>query len=95
MGIEPIGLLTMIVGVICLQLGYRATFVTFVVAALFTSAAAFLIGSANIQPAHLLLAFAAIAILQRSRESAGAKLPRPAWQSRRHGLRSSNIAIRW
>jgi hypothetical protein len=83
MGIEPIGLLTMIVGVICLQLGYRATFVTFVVAALFTSAAAFLIGSANIQPAHLLLAFAAIAILQRSRESAGAinaiRMPKPGF----------------
>jgi hypothetical protein len=72
MSIEPIGLLTIIVGFLCLQLGYRATFATFVVAALFGSAAALLIGSANIQPAHLLLGFVAATVLRRRRETAGA-----------------------
>ena len=83
MSIEPIGLLTMIVGLICLQLGFRATIATFVVAALFGSAAAVLIGSANIQPGHLLLAFVALAVLQRRRETAGAinavSMPQPGF----------------
>jgi hypothetical protein len=83
MSIEPIGLLTIVIGIICLQLGYRATFAAFIVAALFGSAAALLIGSANIQPAHLLLAFAAIAVLKRPRERAGAidaiHMPRPGF----------------
>ena len=72
MSIEPIGLLTIIVGFLCLQLGSRATFATLVVAALFGSAAALLIGSANIQPAHLLLAFVAATVLRHPREAAGA-----------------------
>jgi hypothetical protein len=83
MSIEPIGLLTIIVGFLCLQLGYRATFAVFVVAALFGSAAALLIGSANIQPAHLLLAFVAATVLQRRREAAGAisavRSPKPGY----------------
>ena len=57
MSIEPIGLLTFIIGLICLQLGYRATAATLVVATLLGSAAAILIGLANIPPAHILLAF--------------------------------------
>jgi hypothetical protein len=72
MSIEPIGVLTIIVGFLCLQLGYRATFATFVVATLFGSAAAVLIGSANIQPAHLLLAFVATTVLSRRQETARA-----------------------
>jgi hypothetical protein len=83
MSIEPIGLLTIIVGFLCLQLGSRATFATFVVAALFGSAAALLIGSANIQPAHLLLAFVAATVLRHPREAAGAisavRLPKPGF----------------
>src|SRR5712672_3588051 len=63
MSIEPIGLLTIIVGLLCLQLGYLATATTFVVATLFGAAAAVLIGSANIQPAHLFLAFVAATAL--------------------------------
>jgi hypothetical protein len=62
LGIEPIGVLTVAVGVVCLLLGYRAAFATFVFAALFGSAAAILVSSANIQPAHLLLVFAALTI---------------------------------
>jgi hypothetical protein len=69
MSVEPIGLITFIIGFVCLQLGYRVMFATFVVAALFGSAAALLIGSATIQPAHLLLAFLIMAALRRSREA--------------------------
>jgi hypothetical protein len=83
MSIEPIGLLTVIIGMFCLMLGYRATFATFVVAALFGSAAAFLIGSANIQPAHLLLGFVAAIVLRRRRELASAldavRMPKPGY----------------
>jgi hypothetical protein len=67
--IEPIGLLTITIGVLCFVLGYRATSVTFIVAALFGSAAAIIIGSANIQPAHLLLAFVAGKALTRRYET--------------------------
>ncbi len=70
MSIEPIGLLTFIIGMICLQLGYRATVATLVVATLFGSAAAILIGLANIPPAHLLLAFVAATTLTRRLETA-------------------------
>jgi hypothetical protein len=70
MSIEPIGLLTFIIGMICLQLGYRATVATLVVATLFGSAAAILIGLANIPPAHLLLAFVAATTLTRRLEMA-------------------------
>ncbi len=72
MSIEPIGLLTIAVGLLCLQLGYLATATTLVVATLFGAAAAILIGLANIQPAHLFLAFVAASTLTRRRESAGA-----------------------
>jgi hypothetical protein len=83
MSIEPIGLLTIIVGLLCLQLGYLATATTFVVATLFGAAAAVLIGSANIQPAHLFLAFVAATTLTRRREAAGAvsaiRMPKPGF----------------
>lgn len=85
MSIEPIGLLTIIIGVLCLGLGYLATATTFVVATLFGAAAAILIGAANIQPAHLFLAFLAATALARRREAAGAvravHLPEPGFGS--------------
>ena len=68
MKIEPIGLVTIAIGLICLALDYRAAAVIFVVSTLFGSAAAILIGSANIQPAHLFLAFITAVALTRSRE---------------------------
>jgi hypothetical protein len=70
MSIEPIGLITFIVGLICLQLGYQATVATLVVSTLLGSAAAILVGTANIPPAHLLLAFVAISTLTRRLETA-------------------------
>jgi hypothetical protein len=81
--IEPIGLLTLIVGLICLHIGFRATAATLVVAPLFGAAAAVLIGTANIQPAHLLLAFGAVATFTRRRETAQAigatRFPEPGF----------------
>jgi hypothetical protein len=83
MSIEPIGVLTILAGVICLFLGYRATFATLVPATLLGSAAAILIGSANVQPAHLFLAFAIAAVLARPQEVAVAidaiKPPQPGF----------------
>jgi hypothetical protein len=83
MSIEPIGLLTLIVGLMCLQLGIRAMAATLVVAPLFGAAAAFLIGTANIPPAHLLLAFAAIATFTGRQETANAigamRFPEPGF----------------
>jgi len=83
MSIEPIGLLTITVALICVFLGYRATFATLVAATLFGAAAAILIGSANIQPAHLFLAFAAMTTLARRHEAAIAtqatKFPQPGF----------------
>jgi hypothetical protein len=72
MSIEPIGLLTFIIGLICLQLGYRATAATLVVMTLLGSAAAILIGLANIPPAQLLLAFLVATTLKRRVERVGA-----------------------
>lgn len=83
MSIEPIGLMAVIVGLICLHLGYLSTVKTFVVATLFGSAAAILIGSANIQPPRLLLLFVAVSTLTRRREQAGAigalRFPKPGF----------------
>jgi hypothetical protein len=83
MSVEPIGLLTVIVGLLCLQLGYLATTSTLVVTMLFGAAAAILIGRANIQPAHLFLGFVAAAVLTRRREAAHAlraiRMPEPGF----------------
>lgn len=68
MSIEPIGLLTIIAGLICLQLGQRAAIIILLFAALFGAAAALVIGTANIQPGHLLLGFLAISTLTHARE---------------------------
>jgi hypothetical protein len=83
MSIEPIGLLTLVVGLLCLQFGYLAAATTFVVATLFGAATTVVIGSANIQPAHLFLAFVAATTLTRRREAAAAiraiRMPSPGF----------------
>ncbi len=83
MSIEPIGLLTIIVGFICLQLGYLVAAQMLVLATLFGSAAAILIGSANIQPAHLFLGFVAASTLTRRAELTAAigavSFPKPGF----------------
>ena len=72
MSIEPIGLLTIVAGLLCLLLGFRAAFAVLVVSTLFGAAAAVLIGPANIQPAHLLLGFVAATMLMHGREAGAA-----------------------
>lgn len=63
MGLEPIGMIVLVVGFYCLLLGTRATTTAFVVFCTLGSAAAILIGGANVQPAHLFLVFLALASL--------------------------------
>ena len=69
MSVEPIGIFTAVVGFLCLALGYRASAVAVVIATLLGSAAALLVGSANIQPAHLLLGFLALAVMTRRHQA--------------------------
>jgi hypothetical protein len=59
--------MTIVVGLICLRLGYIAVLRAFVIATSLGSAAALLIGSANIQPAHLLLVFVVAGVFSNSR----------------------------
>jgi hypothetical protein len=83
MSIEPIGLLTIVAGLLCLLLGHRAAFAVLVVSTLFGAAAAILIGPANIQPAHLLLGFVAATMLMHGREATNAiatmRFPEPGF----------------
>jgi hypothetical protein len=72
MSIEPIGLLTFVAGFICLYFGLRATVATLVFSTLLGSAAAILIGSANIPPSNVLLLFLAITTFTSRVESARA-----------------------
>jgi hypothetical protein len=72
MSIEPIGLVTFIVSLICLQLGHLAMAATLVIATLLGSAAAIQIGGANIPPAHILLGFLAAGTFTRRVETAQA-----------------------
>lgn len=70
MTVEPIGLVTVAVAVVCLFLGLETTVAAFGVAATLGSAAALIIGSANIQPAHAFLGFLAFAALTHRRQAA-------------------------
>lgn len=63
MSLEPIGAITLVLGLFCLIIGYRATAVVFVTMTVMGSAAAILIGGANIQPAHLFVLFVAVSTL--------------------------------
>lgn len=83
MSVEPIGIISICIGILCMMAGYRTISVALVVATLLGSAAALLVGSANVQPAHLLLAFVAASTLTRNREAAAAAraltLPSPGF----------------
>lgn len=72
MSVEPIGVLTVLLGLLCLPLGQRATFSALICTTLFGAAAAILVGGANIQPAHLFLAFVLATVLARRHEAAAA-----------------------
>ncbi len=83
MSIEPIGLLTVLIGVLCFLQGYRASFIVAVAASVMGASAAMLIGSANIPPAHVLLAFAALSLVWRQDDFVTAtrlmKFPHPGF----------------
>lgn len=72
MSIEPIGALTILVGLICLMLGTGALVHGLAIMAVLGAAAAMLIGAANIQPGHVMLVFLAFGALSRRREAAAA-----------------------
>lgn len=72
MSLEPIGFLTLLAGLICLGLGTTALARGIAIAATLGAAAALLIGAANIQPGHVMLAFLAFGVLSRRREAAAA-----------------------
>lgn len=63
MGIEPIGLVTLAVGLICLLRGSGPTVIAFSVFPVLGGAAAILIGSTGIQPGHLFLGFLILSTL--------------------------------
>jgi len=72
MSIEPIGVLTILIGLICLMLGTSALVHGLAIMAVLGAAAAMLIGAANIQPGHVMLVFLAFGMLSRRREAAAA-----------------------
>lgn len=72
MSIEPIGVLTILIGLIGLMLGTGALVHALAIMAVLGAAAAMLIGAANIQPGHVMLVFLAFGALSRRREAAAA-----------------------
>ena len=70
MAIEPIGYLTLLIGLLCLMAGPTlGTFALMISTSLGAAAAAFLtaIGGSNLPPAHLLLGFLALDLMRRPR----------------------------
>lgn len=59
MSIEPIGIVTLLVGLVCLFLGNGATVIGFSIFPVLGGAAALMFGGTGIQPGHLFLAFLA------------------------------------
>ncbi|CAN7619507.1 hypothetical protein LJR251_004553 [Rhizobium rhizogenes] len=67
MSIEPIGIVAILSGLLCLFLGNGATIVTLAVMAVLGSAAALFLGAANILPGHVLLGFLVLGVITRER----------------------------
>ncbi len=67
--IEPIGIVTVAVGMLCLFAGMKARIVVLAFSTLLGASAAMLIGAANIQPAHLLLLIVAASVFTQNREA--------------------------
>jgi hypothetical protein len=63
MSIEPIGIATVMLGLVCLLLGTDTTVIMLAVASVFGAAAALLAGAANIQPGHVVLGFLALSVM--------------------------------
>ncbi|MBW9118006.1 hypothetical protein JNB88_30790 [Rhizobium cauense] len=70
MGVEPIGIVTIALGLYCLALGQDATIKAFVALTLLGAAAAFALGSSSVQPAHLFLLFVALSTFRGRRQTA-------------------------
>ncbi|MFT3691029.1 hypothetical protein [Paenirhodobacter sp.] len=70
MSIEPIGAITLVLGLLCLFLDYRVTLVALVFTTVFGAAAALFLGAANIPPGHVFLGVAMIVTLTRRRAAA-------------------------
>ncbi|MEI4473739.1 hypothetical protein [Frigidibacter sp. MR17.24] len=70
MSIEPIGLFTLALALVCLFLDYGVMITALVVATVFGSAAALFIGGANIPPAHLFMGAVTVVTLSRPRQCA-------------------------
>ncbi|PDV85665.1 hypothetical protein CO652_25800 [Rhizobium sp. H4] len=70
MAVEPIGIITMALGLYCLALGQDATIKAFVTLTLLGAAAAFVLGSSSVQPAHVFLMFVAVAVMRSKRPAA-------------------------
>jgi len=64
--VEPIGIITVVLGFYCLTRGYKATVQTFIVLTLLGSAAALTFGGSSVPPAHLFLLFLTVAALGKS-----------------------------
>ncbi|THV10205.1 hypothetical protein [Rhizobium rhizophilum] len=63
MGIEPIGIVTLLIGMICLLRGSGPTVIAFAIFPVLGGAAALLIGSTGIQPGHFFLVFLLLSTL--------------------------------
>lgn len=63
MSIEPIGIALLVIGLICMLRGYRATAYVFVLSTALGAAAAALIGENNLTPAHVFLGFLFLSVL--------------------------------
>jgi hypothetical protein len=63
MSVEPIGVLTLVIGLICLLRGSGPTVIAFSVFPVLGGAAAILVGSTGVQPGHLFIAFLALSTL--------------------------------
>ncbi|MGI6244712.1 MAG: hypothetical protein ACOYJQ_02960 [Pseudochelatococcus sp.] len=70
MSIEPIGLVTIAIALLCLFLDYRTALILLVIATVFGAASAMFIGPANVPPGHVFLGITAVTVFTRRRETA-------------------------
>ncbi|WFS03318.1 hypothetical protein [Rhizobium tumorigenes] len=72
MSLEPIGIIAFAIGIFCLLRGNGPSVIAMSIASVLGAAAAMLIGSANIQPGHVLLGFLVIGVATRPAEARAA-----------------------
>lgn len=72
MSLEPIGVLTILIGLVCLYLGTGALTRGTVTASVLGASSALFIGPANIPPGHVMLGVLALGAMTRRRESVAA-----------------------